>query len=108
VNANPIFVKRILVKLSKAKLATSTVGTSGGYGLARSPKKISLLDIYTAVNSPSAFAIHTYSKNKECIISSNIKEVMSDVLVSAQEALHRDLSKTTLADVVSKIRAVSS
>jgi len=92
VNANPVFVKRILVKLSKAKLAKTTVGKSGGYGLARSPRSISLLDIYSAVNPPDAF---------------NIKEVMSDVLVGTQEAVRRDLRQTTLADVVSKIRARS-
>ena len=54
VNANPVFVKRILVKLSKAELVKSTVGKSGGYDLARSPKSISLLDIYSAVNPPNA------------------------------------------------------
>jgi Rrf2 family protein len=105
VNANPIFVKRILVKLSKAKLVNTTVGKSGGYGLARSPKNISLLDIYSAVNPPDAFAIHAYPKNKVCIVSSNIKEIMSDVLVDTQEAVRNELRKTTLADVVSKIRA---
>jgi Rrf2 family protein len=104
VNANPVFVKRVLVKLSKAKLATSTIGKSGGYGLARSPKSISLLDIYSAVNPPDAFAIHAYPKTKECIVSSNIKEVMSDVLVGTQQAIRRDLRQTTLADVVAKIR----
>ena len=107
VNANPVFVKRILVKLSKAKLAKTTVGKSGGYGLARSPKSISLLDIYSAVNPPNAFAIHGYPKTKECVVSCNIKEVMSDVLVGTQEAVRRDLRQTTLADVVSKIRARS-
>ena len=104
---NPVFVKRILVKLSKAKLAKTTVGKSGGYGLARSPKSISLLDIYSAVNPPNAFAIHAYPKTKECVVSCNIKEVMSDVLVGTQEAVRRDLRQTTLADVVSKIRARS-
>ena len=107
VNANPVFVKRILVKLSKAKLAKTTVGKSGGYGLARSPKSISLLDIYAAVNPPDAFAIHAYPKTKECVVSSNIKEIMSDVLVGTQEAVRRDLRQTTLADVVAKIRARS-
>ncbi|AMZ70505.1 Rrf2 family transcriptional regulator [Pseudomonas frederiksbergensis] len=107
VNANPVFVKRILVKLSKAKLAKTTVGKSGGYGLARSPKSISLLDIYSAVNPPDAFAIHTYPVRKECVVSSNIKEVMSDILVDTQEAVHRELRQTTLADVVAKIRARS-
>jgi Rrf2 family protein len=107
VNANPVFVKRILVKLSKAKLAKATVGKSGGYDLARSPKNISLLDIYSAVNPPNAFAIHTYPKSKGCVVSCNIKEVMSDVLVGTQEAVDRDLRRTTLADVVSKIRSKS-
>jgi len=107
VNANPVFVKRILVKLSKAKLAKTTVGRSGGYGLARSPKSISLFDIYSAVNPPDAFAIHAYPKTKACVVSRNIKEVMSDVLVGTQEAVRRDLRQTTLADVVSKIRARS-
>ncbi|MBY5370097.1 Rrf2 family transcriptional regulator (plasmid) [Rhizobium sp. WSM1274] len=108
VNANPVFVKRILVKLSKAKLAKTTVGKSGGYGLARSSNKISLLDIYLAVNPPDAFAIHAYPVSKECIISSNIKEVMGDVLVGTEEAVHGHLRRTTLADVVSKIRAKAS
>ena len=40
-------------------------------------------------------------------MSSNIKEVMSDVLVGTQEAVHGHLRQTTLADVVSKIRAKS-
>lgn len=108
VNANPVFVKRILVKLSKAKLAQTSVGKSGGYGLARNPKSISLFDIYSAVNPPNAFAIHAYPKTKECVVSCNIKEVMSDVLSRTQDAIRKDLKQTTLADVVSKIRAKSS
>jgi len=108
VNANAVFVKRILVKLSRAKLVKTTVGKSGGYDLARSPKSISLLDIYSAVSAPSAFAIHTYPKLEWCIVSSNIKDVMGEILISSQKALENDLKRTTLADVVSKIRKKSS
>jgi Rrf2 family protein len=104
VNANPIFVKRILAKLSKAKLVNATVGKAGGYTLTKNPKNISLLDISRAVNPPSVFAIHTYEKKKWCVVSNNIKEVMGDVLVGAQKAVENDLKQTTLADVVSKIR----
>ena len=105
VNANPVFVKRILVKLSKAKLVTTTVGKSGGYDLARSPQSISLFDIYSAVSPPGAFAIHTYEKKKWCVVSSNIKEVMGEVLIDTQRAVENNLKRTTLADVVSKIRS---
>ncbi len=108
VNANPVFVKRILVKLSKAKLVKTTVGKSGGYDLARSPKNISLLDIYAAVSAPSVFAIHTYAKSKGCVVSCNIKEVMGEVLIGTQNAVESDLKRNTVADVVSKIRKRSS
>jgi Rrf2 family protein len=107
VNANPVFVKRILVKLSKAKLVTTTVGKSGGYDLARSPESISLFDIYSAVIPPSAFAIHAYEEKKWCVVSSNIKEVMGEILIGTQKAVKNDLQRTTLADVVSKIRSKS-
>jgi Rrf2 family protein len=107
VNANPVFVKRILVKLSKAKLVTAAVGKSGGYDLAKSPKSISLFDIYAAVEPPNAFAIHTYEKKKWCVVSNNIKEVMTEVLEGTQKAVESDLKRTTLADVVSKIRSRS-
>jgi Rrf2 family protein len=104
VNANPIFVKRILAKLSKAKLVEATVGKAGGYKLIKNPKNISLLDISHAVNAPSVFAIHTYEKKKWCVVSNNIKEVMGEVLVGTQKAVENDLKQTTLADVVLKIK----
>ena len=103
VNANPVFVKRILVKLSKAKLVKTTVGKSGGYDLARSSQSISLLDIYSAVNPPEAFAIHTYPEKTWCVVSRNIKDVMGEVLVDTQKALENDLNRISLADIVSKI-----
>ena len=104
VNANPVFVKRILVKLSKAKLVKATVGKAGGYTLTKNPKNISLLDIWHAVNAPSVFAIHTYEKKKWCVVSNNIKEVMGDVLIGTQKALESDLKQTSLADVVANLR----
>ncbi len=107
VNANPIFVKRVLVKLSKAKLVKATVGKAGGYALTKNPKDISLLDISHAINPPSAFAIHAYAKSEGCVVSCNIKEVMNEVLVGTQKAVENDLKQTTLADVVSKIRSKS-
>jgi Rrf2 family protein len=105
VNANPVFVKRILVKLSKAKLVETSVGKSGGYNLARDPKNISLLDVYSAVDPPSAFAIHAYPELKWCMVSSNIKDVMGEILINSQKALENDLKRTTLADVVANIRS---
>jgi hypothetical protein len=38
-------------------------------------------------------------------VSSNIKEVMGEVLIDTQKAVENNLKRTTLADVVSKIRS---
>ena len=42
------------------------------------------------------------------MVSCNIKEVMGEVLIGTQKAVENDLKRTTLADVVSKIRRRSS
>lgn len=105
VNANPIFIKRILVKLSKANLVNSVAGKSGGYTLARNPENITLLDIFSAVDPPSTSAVHAYPVNADCVISSNIKDVMADIHTDIQKAVERELRETTLANVVSRIKA---
>ena len=104
VNTNAAFLKRILAKLSKASLIRTSPGKSGGCELARKAKHITLLDVYAAVDAPQAFAIHSYPVNRGCEISSNIKPVMNDVLAGAQKSFERDLQKTTIWDVLVKIR----
>src|ERR1700751_5376003 len=73
VNADPTFVRKSLSKLSKAGLIITTRGKNGASALRRSPKQITLLDIYRASAAPPAFAVHRYPANKRCPISSNIK-----------------------------------
>ncbi|KZX22326.1 Rrf2 family transcriptional regulator [Rathayibacter tanaceti] len=107
VNTNPVFVKRILVKLSKANLVVSRVGKSGGYALARRPEMISLLEVHSAVTTPEPFAIHSYPERQDCVVSRNIKDVLGDLRSEAQTVLEGELRRTSLADVVSKIRAQS-
>jgi len=107
VNADPTFVRKSLSKLSKAGLIVTTRGKNGASTLTRSPKLISLLDIYRASAAPPTFAIHTYPVEKRCPISSNIKGCMSSVLKKAQAGFENTLDGITLADVVGEIRRAS-
>lgn len=51
VGTSPEFVQNILSKLRKNKsLVSTTMGAHGGYTLARSPKEITLADIFEAVD----------------------------------------------------------
>ena len=72
--------------------------------LSRSPRQITLLDIYRASAAPPAFAIHSYPVEKRCPVSCHLKECMSELLSQAQISFERSLAKITLADLVGQIR----
>jgi len=104
VNADPSFVRKSLSKLSKAGLVLTRRGKSGASVLARSPRQITLLDIYRASAAPPAFAIHSYPMEKRCPVSCHLKECMSGLLSQAQISFERSLAKITLADLVGQIQ----
>ena len=104
VNADPTFVRKSLSKLSKAGLVVTKRGKSGASMLSRSPRQITLLDIYRASAAPPAFAIHSYPVEKRCPVSCHLKECMSALLSQAQISFERSLAKITLADLVGQIR----
>jgi Rrf2 family protein len=104
VNADPTFVRKSLSKLSKAGLIITTRGKNGASRLTRSPKQITLLEIYRASAAPPTFAIHRYPAYKRCPVSSNIKRCMSSVLKKAQHSFENTLDGVSLADVVAGIR----
>ncbi len=47
---NPVVVRRVLGRLRQAGLLTSEKGHSGGWKLARPPQKITLADVYLALD----------------------------------------------------------
>lgn len=104
INTSPSFVRRILAKLSKANLVSTTTGKAGACVLAKKPEEISLLEIYQAVDAPQTFAIHNYPTKESCRVSCNIESVMQKVLARAQNAFESNLAETNLAQVIGEIK----
>lgn len=104
INANPSFVRRVLAKLSKAGLVKTSTGKGGACGLARTADKITLLDIYEAVEAPKAFSIHTYPAQKTCSISCAFKSSLEKVLNRTQKSLEKSLSDISLSDFISDLK----
>ena len=100
VNTSPSFVRRVLARLSKAGLIETATGKTGACWLARDAKRISLLDIYEAVDAPRAFAIHHYAEQKTCSVSCNIKLALENALKKTQHAMEKSLASITLAEIV--------
>jgi Rrf2 family protein len=104
INTSASFVRRILAKLSKAGLISTTIGKSGSCVLAKKPEDISLLEIYRAVDAPKTFAIHDYPVQSRCPVSCNIAATMNKVLTRAQDSFEESLSETNLAEVIADIK----
>ncbi|MGG0658208.1 Rrf2 family transcriptional regulator [Rummeliibacillus pycnus] len=99
VNTNPVVIRRICSQLKKAGLIASHAGISG-YDLMVSPKDITLLDIYRAVQAPEdLFAIHD-KPNPNCAVGKQIQSTLDDVFCSVQQAMESKLEEETLQDVL--------
>ena len=71
-----------------------------GYELLISPKDITLLDIYRAVQAPDdLFAIHD-NPNPNCAVGKQIQATLDDVFNSIQQAMESKLEEETLQDVL--------
>jgi Rrf2 family protein len=94
---NPVVVRRVLARLQEAGLVRSQTGVAGGATLARSARRISLLDVYRAVDEGSIFCMH--SPNPKCPIGSRIPTVLGAFLPKVEEAMERALERVSIQEV---------
>jgi Rrf2 family protein len=97
VNTNPIVVRRILGLLRNAGLAAAQPGVGGGSVLTRSPGRITLCDVYRAVEEGELFSLHAQPPNRRCPVGGNIQAALRGVLDEARGAMEKALQRTTLA-----------
>jgi DNA-binding IscR family transcriptional regulator len=108
VNTNPVIVRRLLLALQRAKLIETCKGAGSGSRLSRSPGRINLAEIYRAVEDAEPFATPARKPNAACPVGNCIRETLDRVFASAQEALERDLAKTTLATIIGAVKAAGA
>jgi Rrf2 family protein len=105
VRAHESQIRNVLSKLVKAGLARTSRGRNGFSSLARSANKISLLEIYKAMDPPPVFSIHEYPKEKTCRTSCTHKEAMRELLEDTQRAFEIRLGQRKLSEMVQKARS---
>jgi Rrf2 family protein len=95
---NPVVIRRVFSLLHRAGLLASQKGPHGGSKLARSPKAITLADIYQALDGGELFHTATLSGGQTAKVGSALKKVFEN----AEGALHEELEKTTLNELAKK------
>jgi DNA-binding IscR family transcriptional regulator len=108
INTNPVIVRRLLLSLKKAKLIDTCKGAGSGSRLNRSPHRINMAEIYRSVEDSETFATPMRKPNSACPVGRNILDALGIYFVSAQKAMEADLEKTSLADVITTLKASGS
>jgi DNA-binding IscR family transcriptional regulator len=98
INTNPALVRRLMSRLKKAKLITTSTKL-GVTGLARKSEDISLLDVFLAVEDQrDLFSIHG-NTNLNCPVGAKIEGTLKNLYDNIQTATEEKLSAITLADI---------
>ncbi len=103
VGTNPVVVRRLLLDLRRAGLIRTFPGKYGGAELLRKPERITLLDIYQAVQPQPVISVSKRKSFRRCPVSCNIKPIMSRVAEAAENAVRRQLRTITLKEIVRQI-----
>jgi Rrf2 family protein len=103
------YLSKALQALAGAGLIEGTLGPSGGYRLAKSPKQISFLDVVEAIEGRTqTFECSEIRANNPCLGKADKKFakvcVIAKVMYRADEAWRKELRSVTLADLGSTLQ----
>ena len=99
VNTNPVVIRRTMSHLRRHGLVDSRPGANGGWRLARTPDKISLREVYCAVNHENVLAMHQHP-NPDCPIGGSIQPALGAIFGEAQMALEMALDKFSVTNIL--------
>lgn len=104
VGTNASYIRKVIALLKNAGLITSQQGRLG-YQLSKSPKEMSLLEIYLAtqeVTHINLFQIHQ-NANKECPVGQHIENAVSPIFSDIENELENELGRQTLDQVINNL-----
>lgn len=104
-NTNAVVIRRIIGQLTRQGLVEVKMGTGGGSRLTKSPDKITLGEIYEALEEGSLFEVPQFDEEHQCQVGKVVRPVLADVLKEAELGLFEKLNQITLADVIERVKA---
>jgi Rrf2 family protein len=96
---NPAVIRRILGGLRKRGIVSSEKGHGGGWRLARDPERITLYDIYDALDAPTILSIGNRHSHPSCQVEQAVNAVMNDAFREAEAVLLARFREVTLGDL---------
>ena len=103
VNTNPVVIRHLLSALKKAGLVVSKEGKEGGASLAKSAAKISLAEIFAAVEENGILSPNKNPELKSCPVSCGMKRVLPSIFKEVDKAVVKTLKGKTLQQVIDQV-----
>jgi Rrf2 family protein len=103
VNTNPAFLRTLLGRLRAAGLIEVSLGKGGGARLAKPASRLTLAEVYRAVERRPAAQLHRCSPNRSCVVGRNILPLLQGVVDDVETAALKRLAGTTVADLAARV-----
>lgn len=107
-STNSAVIRKIIGMLGRAGITKSQTGAKGGTVLARSPERISMLDIYRAVETQDVFVHPNCPPDASCPIGSRIGPIFTSVADRATAAMEAELARVSIAEIAARVRLSSA
>jgi Rrf2 family protein len=101
---NPVVVRKILKLLEREGLVALRQGRHGGVSLRHPASRITLGQIYKAVESESGIFAMRSQVHEKCVVACAMKRRLGPIFDAANDAVEQAFSKTSLAALIRGIR----
>ncbi|WP_017346091.1 RrF2 family transcriptional regulator [Pantoea sp. A4] len=106
--ANPSFIRKLMVPLTRDGIIVSTLGRSGCIHMGRPPSEITLRDIYVSVIEDKKLWASRPDVAPRCLVSANLCWYFKAIAEEAEEASLQVLEKRTVAQALDELKQRNS
>jgi Rrf2 family protein len=99
VNTHAVFLRRILRDLVAAGLVEAREGRAGGYRLARPARRITLAEVYRAVEPEGPLAPSPAEPNVRCPVGAGMRSAFAETARAAGDGLVGALATRTVGEL---------
>ncbi|GGF92072.1 RrF2 family transcriptional regulator [Paenibacillus abyssi] len=104
VQTNPARVRKVMGCLRRGGFVETREGTRGGYRLTIDPATVTLGEIYRVMAQGSLMPNWcSGDPDSDCVVGSNMQEVMNGIFCSAEKHLEAYFSQITIANVLGQV-----
>jgi Rrf2 family protein len=103
VATNPVVIRRLLAQLTRAGIVESSHGAKGGFRLAKPAAKVSLQDIYQAVEGCAGMFARREKKNEKCPLACRMADILQTVFARVESKIAPELKRTNLSHIARRI-----